>query len=294
MRPPEDINNLFEESKASVSSEKNSKILNTALSAYKARQNEKSALYEPNIWRLILGSKAACLAITLLIISSLTACYVLSKKVTDLKDELAMRDVPVAQVDSSATINFYLREHQDIIAQKASLNPATSQPLQMRINQHEIMYYEIFDEQPEYMRPGIIVRGPSSQHQISPDNAPAISNGHTLTLSEARQTAAFDLVLPSWLHPCYRLDQIRKIEGRNAFQLLYTNGIDSVSLFEQPLDGQLGLEPKDFREYAVYQNKEQVGGTILAWRDDALSYVLIGKTEISQLMDMAQSINASK
>ena len=108
MRPLEEINNLFEESKVTISSEKNNKILNTALSAYKTTQNEKSALqYEPNIWRLILGSKAVCLAITLLIISSLTACFVLSNKVADLKNELAKRDITVAQTDNSATINFY-------------------------------------------------------------------------------------------------------------------------------------------------------------------------------------------
>jgi hypothetical protein len=77
-------------------------------------------------------------------------------------------------------------------------------------------------------------------------------------------------------------------------QLLYTDGINSVSLFEQSLDGQRGLEPQDFREYAVYRNKGQAGGTILAWRDDVRSYVLIGNTEMSQLMDMAQSISAGK
>ena len=294
MRPPDEINDLFKESKATFSSEKNSKILNTALSAYKATQNIKSTLYEPNIWKTILGSKAACLVITLLIISSLTACFVLSKKVNNLKNELAKRDITLAPADDSATINFYLREHQDIIAQKASLTPAAPQPLQMRVNQDDILYYEIFDEQPDYMRPGIIVRGPSSQHQISLPESPAITNGHTLSVSEAREAVNFDLVLPSWLHPCYRLEDIKKIEGRDALQLLYTNGIDSVSLFEQSMDGQNGLVPKDFREYAVYQNKGQVRGTILAWRDDTLSYVLIGKTEISQLMDMAQSINAAK
>ena len=101
-------------------------------------------------------------------------------------------------------------------------------------------------------------------------------------------------LLLNLLAPGYSLDQIRRIEGRDALQLLYTDGIHSVSLFEQPLDGQRGLEPKDFREYAVYQNKEQAGGTILAWRDVALSYVLIGHIEMSQLMDMARSISARK
>ena len=77
-------------------------------------------------------------------------------------------------------------------------------------------------------------------------------------------------------------------------QLLYTNGINSISLFEQPLDGRRGLSRQDFREYAVYQSKGQDGGMILAWRDDALSYVLIGNNEMSQLMDMAQSISAAR
>jgi len=144
------------------------------------------------------------------------------------------------------------------------------------------------------MSPGIIVRGPSSQQEIDSPEALAISNGHTLTLSEARKAADFDLVSPSWLRPCYRLDQIRKIEGRDALQMLYTDGISSLSLFEQPLDGQYRLSRQDLREYAVYRNKGQTGGTILTWKDDSLSYVLIGNTELSQLMDIAQSINAIK
>jgi hypothetical protein len=246
---------------------------------------------------------AGSLAAALLIVSSLVACFVLSGKVADLRNELeqSRRDVALArqnsasaQTDDTATINFYLEEHLDLVARHASASPAAPQPAQMRVNQHDILYYESFDDEPEYMSPGIIVRGPSSQHQIDSSEAPIISNGHTLTLSEARQAAGFDVVLPAWLDPGYSLDQIRRIEDRDALQLLYTDGINSVSLFEQPLDGQRGLSPKDFREYAVYPNKEQAGGTILAWRDNARSYVLIGNTELSQLMNMAQSISATK
>jgi hypothetical protein len=164
----------------------------------------------------------------------------------------------------------------------------------MRVSQHDILYYEFLDDGPEYMRPGIIVRGPSSPRQISSSEAPVISNGHAMTLSEARETIDFELQVLTMLHPGYELDQIRRIDGRDALQLLYTDGINSVSLFEQSLDGQQGLSREDFREYAVYRNTEQTGGTILAWRDDELSYVLIGNTEMSQLMDMAQSISAGR
>jgi len=241
-----------------------------------------------------MGSRAGSLAAVFLLISSWLACFVLYREVTDLRKESAQHDVALTGTDDSATINFYLREHQDVVAQKASLSPATLQPLQMQVSQHDIMYYEIFDEQPDYLRPGIIVRGPSSQHQTDPTESPAISNGHSLTLSEARETTDFDLVSPSWLRPYYALEEIRRIEDRDAVQLLYTNGINSVSLFEQPLDGQQRLELKDFREYALYRNKGQEGGTILAWKDSALFYVLIGNIEISQLMEMVQSISAGK
>ncbi len=200
---------------------------------------------------------------------------------------------PVPEIpDDSATINFYLKEHQGVIAQTVALNLSPPQPARMRVSRHDILYYEFFGERPEFTRPGIIFRGPSSQRKVIPPEAPAISNGQTLTLSQARKTANFHLVLPPRLHPGYMLDKIRRIEGRDSLHLLYTDGINTVSLFEQPLDGEHGLGAQDFREYAVYRNKGQVGGAILAWRDDALSYVLIGNAEMSQLMDMAQSISA--
>ncbi len=202
-----------------------------------------------------------------------------------------LKPAPVVR-DDSAVINFYLREHQGVVARTASLNLSPPEPARMRVSRHDILYYEFLDDRPEFMRPGIIVRGPSSQRKVIPPEAPAISNGHTLTLSQARKNVNFDLVSPPWLYPGYMLDNIRRIEDRDALHLLYTDGVNTLSLFEQPLDGERGLGPQDFREYAVYRNKGQAGGAILAWRDDALSYVLIGNAEMSQLMDMAQSISA--
>lgn len=294
MKSTDNVEKLIRRANAVPSVKMNRRTLNGIFKAQEESKRKTLATFEPNIWRITLGSRAGCLVAIFLIISSWMACFVLYRKVTDLRDELAHRDVAIAPTDDSATINFYLREHQDVVARHASLNPTTPQPLQMRVNQHDILYYELLDDQPEYMNPGIIVRGPLSQGQINSLKAPIISNGHTLSLSEAKETANFDLVAPLWLHPGYEIDQIRRIDGRDALQLLYTDGINSVSLFEQPLDGQHGLEAKDFREYAVYRNEEQVGGIILAWRDDVLSYVLIGNTEMSQLMDMALSISAGR
>jgi len=272
-------------------------ILSDAEAALEAsRRSGTSHVRVPLRGRFPLLVYAGGLAAALLIISSWLACFVLHSEVTDLRRELelARQDVPPDQPDDTTTINLYLKEHRDVVARHASFGSAAPQPAQMHVNQHDIVYYEIFDEGPEYMHPGIIVRGRSARRQTAPPQAPVISNGHSLTLSEARKTTDFRLVSPSWLHPGYTLDEIRRIEGRDALQLLYTDGIDSVSLFEQPLDGQRGLSANDFREYAVYRNTEQAGGTILAWRDDVRSYVLIGNIDMSRLMDMAQAISAGK
>ena len=291
-----EVKNLVKRLHITPSTEMYQRTLNDTLEAQQKSKERLTNVYKPIIWRIIVGSRVGSLAAAFLIISSWVACFVLSGKVTDLGDELELtrRDVAIVRTDDSATINLYLREHQDVVTRTASLNLATPEPARMHVSRHDILYYEFFDDQPEFTRPGIIFRGPSSQRQISPPEAPAITNGHTLTLSQAKKTTNFDLVAPPRLYPGYMLDQIRRIEDRDALHLLYTDGINTLSLFEQPLDGQRGLEPQDFREYAVYRNKGQVKGAILAWRDDALSYVLIGNAEMSQLMDMAQSISAGK
>jgi hypothetical protein len=278
----------------------NSRTLNDIFEAQEESTRRTSTTFAPNILRIMFWNKIGWFAAAILIISSCLACFVLSGKVIDLKNQLeqaqsqAKQDVAAAEPDSSAIINLYLREHQDIVARHASVSPAGSIPAQILVNQDDILYYEFLDDEPKYMSPGIIVRGPSSEQDIDSASAPIISNGHTLTLSEARETTDFELHAPARLFPGYSLDEIRRIDGRDALQLLYTDGINSVSLFEQPLDGQRGLEAKDFREYAVYQNSGQAGGTILAWRDGELSYVLISNIEMSHLMEIAQFISAGK
>ena len=243
-----------------------------------------------NVWR-----KAGYLVAASLVIVSWSISLVFRERLAHLERELevARRTIDSRPSEDSATINLYLTEHEQAVVQKASLNTTASPPLQMRFDRGDMLYYERYAE-PESMQPGLIFRGPPSRRNIDLPESPAISNGHTLTRSEARQAADFELVCPAWLRPCYRLEEIRKIEDRDALQMLYTDGISPVSLFEQPLDGQRGLGPQDFREYVVYRNDGEAGGAILSWRDDARLYVLVGNAEISQLMDMAQSISAAR
>jgi hypothetical protein len=277
------------------------RTLRDTLEAQKNSARQSLTRYRPSMWRILVASRAGALTVGCLTISLTVACLVLYRDTADLKHDLAQarqeitaarQVIPQAEPDKTTTISLYLREHRDVVARYASLTQAAKQPAQLYVSPRDVMYYEFLDEQ-EYMNPGIIVRGPSSEREIDSSKIPAISYGHTLTLSEAQQLSDFELRAPARLFPGFCLDQIRRIHGQEALQLLYTNGIDSISLFEQSLDGQRGLEAKDFREYAVYRQSEQAGGTILAWRDDEVSYILIGNIEMSQLMDMAQSISAS-
>ncbi len=160
------------------------------------------------------------------------------------------------------------------------------------------MYYEFLDDYSRFSRPGLILRGPISQREISLSKAPAISKGRILTLTQAQNAVDFDTVVPQQLPHDYILDSIRKIDDYNSLHLLYTKGMDTISLFEQPVSGKGGLTAQDFREYAVYSKVEPDAGsegqgrwTILAWSDGAQSFVLIGKEDISQLMDIVQSIS---
>ncbi len=249
--------------------------------------------YKPSWQRILTCSFAKKVAFRF---AEVAAIVVLTLSVSHL-----IQKPPQKAYDDSATINFYLMEHQGAITQTASTELSTRPAARAYMSRDDILYYEFIDELPRSARPGIILRRPSSQREISPAKAPAISKRKILTLPQARNAVDFDPVMLPRLHPGYILDSLRKIDDYHSLHMLYTNGIDTISLFEQPSNGEQGLAAQDFREYAVFRNVEpatvlngQGRATILAWSSGAVSFVLIGKTDMAQLMDMAQSISNTK
>ncbi|MFC1713238.1 anti-sigma factor family protein [Candidatus Poribacteria bacterium] len=241
--------------------------------------------YESFWTRIFTGSFAGKVALRFMEVVAIVA-------LTLLVNHLIQKPEPEAS-DNQATINFYLTEHQEAVMRTVSLEPPARPSARMYVERDDIMYYEFIDDFPEFARPGIILRGPASQPEVTTSETPTIANGRTLTLAEARNSVYFDLSAPPRFHPGYILDSIRKIDDHNALHLLYTNGVDTVSLFQQSLGGERTLGAQDFREYAVYRSEGRVGKTILAWNNDSVSFILIGKADMSQLMDMAQSISAT-
>jgi len=201
------------------------------------------------------------------------------------------------QDDDLATINLYMTEHQEAVLQAASVETSGPQPARVRLSRDDIMYYEYIDDYRQISRPGVILRGPTSPREFGPA-APdsGLLSDKALTLSQARKAVSFEPVAPSRIHPGYILDTITKVAGRESLHLLYTNGIDTFSIFEQPLGGNQGLAAKDFKEYAVYKSSAQMetpgnqaGMTILGWENTHVSFVLIGRADMSRLMEIAQA-----
>ena len=192
--------------------------------------------------------------------------------------------------DDIDTINLYLTEHQGAVLRTVSEELAPQTRTRISIPPEDLFYYEHIDGFPRYTRPGIIFRGPSkSPRRILVPEAPSISKGKILDLPQARKAVDFEPAAPIRLHPGYILDSVRKIADFNSLHLIYTNGINTLSLFEQSLDGKNRLAAQDFREYAVYRSNQSA--TILAWRNGSVSFVLIGNEDMSRLMDLAQAVS---
>lgn len=209
---------------------------------------------------------------------------------------------PAPSDDDIATINFYVTEHEEAVLQSASDATFDLPPARVTLSRDDILYYEYIDDYRRVSRPGVILRGPVSGRDTgTPTPDSDISSAKALTPSEALAAVTFAPVAPSRIHPGYILDSIAKVAGRESLHFLYTNGIDTFSVFEQPLDAPQGLAAEDFRKYAVYKSStpaagsgDQAGMTILAWKNTHVSFVLIGRADMSRLMEIAQAFTDAR
>jgi len=194
-------------------------------------------------------------------------------------------------LSSPKFINLYLREHQKRI-QTATLReppPMAHIPVQPE----DLVYSEFLSLFPDFVqiqRQLVLARGGMARQNLP--TTPTIPAEETLTLGEAQKAVPFHVIAPPYLHPGYILDGICKVKERNSLHLVYTNGIDTLSLFEQALQGQKRLNAKELREYAIYRSQKDSHATILAWRDDAIAFALVGVAEMRQLMGIVESIQS--
>jgi hypothetical protein len=203
-------------------------------------------------------------------------------------------------IEDSAAINFYFSEHQGASFESVAAEIEARPGSQIRMERDDLVYFEYLDGPPWGSHAGFIIKEKPDRQVVSLPRAPLISKGKILEIHEVQGAVDFTPVVPEKLLSGYMLDSVRKIEGRNSLHLLYRKDVDTLSVFQQPFMTEEGLAPQDFRDYAVFQNvesaavpQEQGKETILTWRNGSLSFVMIGKVDISQLMDVVRSFNSS-
>jgi hypothetical protein len=194
------------------------------------------------------------------------------------------------------TVNFYLKQHENAIMQASySTEPPQSG---IELGYEDVFYYDAARgpdrEWPGEM--GIFLRAPRrSVHpeRRKPSHANDISNGHSLSLKKAQESVSFEVIAPHILHPGYFLENIRKIEGKECLQLIYTNGMSALSLFEQAFRSEERFHSSDFREYVMYSRGNGEPVNIIGWNSAEVSFNLIGEQDLSHLMGIIRAIKES-
>jgi hypothetical protein len=203
-------------------------------------------------------------------------------------------------IEDAAEINFYFSEHQDATFKSVAAEIESRPGSQIRMERDDLVYFEYLEGPPWGSQAGFFMKQKPDRQVVSLPRAPLISKGIVLEPSEVRSAVDFDPLIPEQLLSGYTLDSIRKIEDKNSLHLLYRKDVSTLSIFQQPAMTEEGLVPQDFRDYAVFQNiesaavpQEQGKEAIMTWRSGSLSFVLIGKVGISQLMDVVHSFSDS-
>jgi hypothetical protein len=194
------------------------------------------------------------------------------------------------------TVNFYLKQHEDAIMRASYSTEPPQSGIELRYE--DVFYYDaargLDRERPGEM--GIFLRAPRRSvypERREPSQADDISNGHSLSLREAQESVSFRIAAPQILHPGYFLENIRKIEGRECLQLIYTNGISTLSLFEQAFKSDEKFHSGDLREYIMYSRGNGEPVNIIGWNSAEVSFTLIGEQDLSHLMGIIRAIQES-
>ncbi len=192
-------------------------------------------------------------------------------------------------------VSFYISEHEKTLKQVSLQKAVSSRGASIRIplRRENILYYDEISGESEELkgRSGLILKSGSGwKGETEGESHKEFLGDETLTLEEARRSVSFDIVAPSIIGGEYRLRMIRKAKDRECVQLVYSNGLSVVSLFEQPMGAREKLGRKDFREYILRLAKNKGRMAVLGWVTGHLSFNLIGEMPLSELMRMAEEI----
>jgi hypothetical protein len=190
--------------------------------------------------------------------------------------------------------NFYLKEHKNAAIQQVSHLDQPSQK-SVEIKDDDVLYYDTIREERQG-EAGLILRAPRRPNvpaQISTPQAKQIADSHSLNLEQAHKSVTFKVAAPQTLYPGYLLESIRKLEGKNCIHLIYTNGINTLSVFEQSMASEEKLHPNDFKEYIMYSKEGTDPANIIGWNSSGVSFTVIGNEDFPKLINITREIQES-
>jgi len=187
-------------------------------------------------------------------------------------------------------IGFYLMEHERAVRYTAFHNesriPPSARWVPMR--KEDMFYYE----EAERGEAGIFLRGQSGRRNRVEDEGtkPRIVESELITLPDARRLMRFPIIAPEVLGRRYKLKFVLKIKDRECVQLVYSDGLRTISLFEQPVWTKNGIGRKDFQEYILHKAKEGSRNAVLGWITKETAFNLVGEVGFSELIQLAEEI----
>ena len=190
-------------------------------------------------------------------------------------------------------INLYLKEHEKAVTKVAYSTDPLSREIE--IGYEDLFYYDEIRRSAvgQTGEAGVFLRVPQSSRYFSPkepSRATEIMNGQLLKINTAQEAVNFKIVAPQTLYPGYFLEIIKTIEGSECLQLIYSNGMNTVSLFEQAVMNKDKFHSNDFREYVIYSQEGSEAVDIVGWNSTNLSFTIIGEPDFSQLLSMIREI----
>ena len=187
-------------------------------------------------------------------------------------------------------IGFYLAEHERA-AQYVShhaVSRTPSHPRWIPMRREDMFYYD----GSERGGAGVFLRSQSGAGSIPEDEKtpPKITESELVSPSEAQELMPFSIIAPEVLGGSYKLELVLKIKDRECVQLIYSNGVHTLSLFEQPVWTKNGIGQKDFQEYILHKAKEGSRNAILGWLTKEIAFSFVGEAGFSELIRLAEEI----
>ena len=187
-------------------------------------------------------------------------------------------------------IGFYLDEHERA-AQYVSFHAVSrdsSPPRWVAIQRENMFYYDGSEDGSS----GVFLRSQDGRERLPEDGKarPAIAEGELITLSKAQKLMPFSVVAPEVLGGNYELEVVVKIKDSECIQLVYSDGVHTLSLFQQPLWTENGIPRRDFQEYILHKTREEPRSAVLGWLTSEIAFNFVGEIGFSELMRLAEEI----